>query len=238
MTTNDVLEGLRALDEIHREDGDGGYALLAEVVKYARALSKEDRIKLSRELLHLVVSQDRTMWGVALEALVQEWNGEITSKLAGLLNNGQHSDEWDAHVLMALLRLQYQPIGLRANVHISRRVSARDLTVLPLLAALSNVDAQRCLDLSTPFLIDVISAGQIDRLMGYISSVVSHFLDVNPHLPALLTERIAECDADIGFRIAELMCEYLERPYVATRLGQSQADLLKKEIRTASMSSA
>jgi hypothetical protein len=77
MTANDISDKLRALDLSHREDGDGGYALVGEVLQYAGTLSASDQDLLRRELLQLVDVQDRTMWGVALEALIQGWDSRV-----------------------------------------------------------------------------------------------------------------------------------------------------------------
>lgn len=228
--TDDVSENLRKLDALHREDSDGGYALLGDVLTYARTLSDNDKDILRRELLRLVDAQDRTMWGVALESLVQAWNSEISTELDSLLNLKQHTDEWDAQVLMALLRLQYHPIAKRAVAHISKRITVGDRTVLPLLAALCKVDAVDCLKMTAPFLISLVNSRQIDKLSGYIPAIVNHFMDTDPSLFALLIRRIAEKDNDVCSQVAQLFCEYLDRPYVTDRLGEAQIKVLKQSI--------
>jgi hypothetical protein len=190
MTANDISDKLRALDLSHREDGDGGYALVGEVLQYAGTLSASDQDLLRRELLQLVDVQDRTMWGVALEALIQGWDSRVAVDLDSLLQRREHSDEWKGFILSALLRLGYQPIAKDGTNYISQHLKAGDDTVLPILAALCKVDADRCLDMTGCFFIDQFSRGRLEDLTGYMPAFGSNFLDVDANLLVMLVRKI------------------------------------------------
>jgi len=226
-----ISEQLRELDERHYDDGDGGYVLLGEVIQYAKKLCLDDKDFLRQELLRLVDVRDRTMWGIALECLVQEWSSRIAADLNCLLSHENRTEEWEDQVLMALLRLRYKPVTTRAIAHISKRIAAHDRTVLPLLAALCKVESEDCLKLMAPFFIRIVNDGQKDKLPGYIPSVVSHLLDADPNLLALLLRRIAAENGPTAVCISQLFCEYLARPYVVEKLGKEKADLIEKSLK-------
>jgi hypothetical protein len=233
MSVNEISQKLRVLDLSHRDDGDGGYGLLGTVLEYGRSLSGTERLTLRRELIRLVDTEDKTMWGVSLEALVQGWSSEVAANLASLLNNSDHSDEWRAHVYLALLRLQYKPIAKQAATYIAKRISARDRTVLPLVAALSKVDPEACLQMAAPFLVDIVIRGHSDKLIGYMPAIVNHLLDADPNLLVMLVKAISVRDKDVAARIAQLMSEYLDKPYIVKRFSQSARDVLTNQLRAA-----
>ncbi len=233
MTTNEISERLRTLDVLHREVGDGGYALLGEVLEYYRTLDTHNRNLLRSELLRLVAAQDSTLWGVALEALVQAWQSAISSDLASMLADEHHTGEWEGHVLLALLRLGYRPIAEKAASHIVRQLAMGDDTVLPLLAALSRVDTDKCLYIAARFFVAQFNSGQRSELAGYIPAFVSHFLDVDTMLPARFVERLTAADNEAGRKMAELVREYIGRPYVRKRLGEELARSLENSISSA-----
>lgn len=229
-TSNEISQKLRELDTRHCADGDGGYGLLGRVVQYARTLNVNDKDLLRRELIRLVDSQDQTLWGVALEALVHEWNLDISTELESLLRHEHRTCEFESHILMALLRLHFEPIATKAITHISKRIAADDRTVLPLIAALSKVDVDNCMKMAVPFLVRIARDGQIEKLTGYIPAIVSHFLDTDSNLLPLLIRKTAVENREVAFQVARLLHEYVDRPYVIERLGKDATEHLQNQL--------
>jgi hypothetical protein len=225
-----MTEKVRQLDIAHRDDGDGGYALLRHVLEFAKQLQGNERETLRNELLRLVALRDRTLWGVALEALVPQWKEAISPSLNGLLNEGSQDEEWESHVLLALLRLRYVPVADRAVMHISSRIARGDRTVLPMLAALSGIDAERCLNTAVPFVLDIVRAGQFDKLVGYVPAFVNHFLDNDPQLIMSLIQRLSVRDCGVGRKVGEAFCNYLNRAYVREQIGDARVASLVNDI--------
>jgi hypothetical protein len=200
------------------------------VLEYARSLMGNDKDLLGRELVRLVGAKEGRIWSVALESLVQGWGSEISSQLASLLSREKHTDQWEAQILFALVRLRFHPIAKRAIAHISRRIAAGDRTVIPLLAALCHVDTEACLDMEVPFIVGLINIGHIQQLSGYIPAIVNHFLDADSNLVALLVCRIAARNHAVAIEFAGLISEYLDRQYVIARRGDDQVRMLKQQV--------
>ena len=173
------------------------------------------------------------MRGVALESLVQGWNSEIPTEPYSLLSRENHTDEWEAQILLALLRLGFQPITKRAIAHISKRIAAGDRTVLPLLAALCKPDAEACLNMAVPFLVGLVNSCEVGKLSGYVPAIVNHFLDADPTLLALLVRRIAVRSNEVARETAQLISEYLDRRDVTDRIGEEQVNMLKQSVNAA-----
>ena len=232
-TPTEASEKLHELDLRHRDDGDGGYNLVEEVLAYARALSVADRDALKRVLIHLVDCQDATMWGVALEALVQGWGPDAAGPLASLFDHEPRAAEWEGHLLLALLRLRYRGIADKAVAHIARRVSAGDRSVLPLLSALCKVDADAFQRIAVPFLINIIKNGEINKLEGYVPALVNHLVDADRNLLVSLIRAIGEKDGAVASQLRDRISAYLDRPYVFASLGDAEVRSLNQSVRAA-----
>jgi hypothetical protein len=109
MNATAILQHLRNLDTAHRDDGDGGYALVRTIKDWAALLESGDRETLWGVLMELVTQEDPTLWGVALEVLVQEHPGDAATKLSYLVDLTGRSEEWNDQIVLALLRFGYQP---------------------------------------------------------------------------------------------------------------------------------
>lgn len=227
---NDIQARLRTLDESHRADGDGGYALVAQVRNYCSELDAEHKRLLRKELLNLVQVQDHTMWGVALEVLTQEWGRDIAGDIEKLMRESQHDQLWESQALLSLMRLGHQPIADKAIIHIMRRVSADDRTVLPLVAALSRVDSMAAVEISASFLLKLFESGDMDKVSGYVPAFVRHFGDADCSLLKNLLRALAEKNTHAEAKFAEMILKYIDRPYVWQEYGKEYVAVLKKTI--------
>lgn len=234
MTMVNIAKKLRELDEKHQDDGDGGYALLADVREYRRKLSHEEDRLLQGELIRLVEEKDATLRGVALETLVQEWGIGIGQQLADALTRSHPDREWEGHLLLALLRLGYGPIEERAVKYISHRLTAGDRAVFPLVAALAQISKEQCLSIASTAIVNQIAQGNSDKLEGYVPALVRNFVEVDRTMLRSLVIIVGEKDASAGRALGKMLLGYLDRGYVQGDLGpQATSELRELLIDTA-----
>ncbi|MGH8583645.1 MAG: hypothetical protein ACREWG_12865, partial [Gammaproteobacteria bacterium] len=168
MIRSDIIQHLRNVDVAHRDDGDGGYALVKSIKKWVKELDAKSRELLWNVLLEFVANQDRTLWGVAVEVLVQENPSHLGDQLTYLLENLNQGDEWRDQVFLALLRIKHQSSAASCAQHIKMSLDKERRVVLPVLAALSHLDAEQCLSLASDYFGRVFRSGPLaDKHRGY-----------------------------------------------------------------------
>jgi hypothetical protein len=222
MTSRDYVSG-NLLALLQQDHGDGGYALVGEVLAYTERQNEVDRQAVCNDLLRIVGARTEKIWGVALEVLTQRWGSDISKQLAALLEANSHGSEWEGQVLLSLLRLRYKPISERSVSYITRQLNIGDDTVLPVLAALCKVDPGKCVQITTEFFVVQFRTGHFDKIEGYACSFVRHFLDADPNLISLLVFEVAKTDKQAASRIATSFREFIRRPYMAAQLGEAQS---------------
>lgn len=222
MATHEIIieQKLRQLDEGHRDDGDGGYTLLNAVLTYESQLSPNESLVLRQKLLELIANCHETMWGVALEAVVQLWGRQVSDDLASLLGEQQVDDEWSAQLLLALLRLQHASIREQAIEFVKRRTSYRDREVLPWLAALSHVDQCECTRLATGFFVAAYQNGELEKTQGYVPAFVRNFVEVDQTMILQLVRQIRETDPLAANETALLFLDYIRKPFFVKEFGK------------------
>jgi hypothetical protein len=230
MTMADIVTKLRVLDVKHQDDGDGGYALLADVREYRRQLPDEEDRLLREELIRLVEQEDATLRGVALETLVQEWGVDIAQQLAASLSRSRPDAKWEGHLLLALLRLGYRPIGERAVEYVSQRLLTGDRTVFPLVAALARISKEQCLSIASTTIVKEIAQGNSDKLEGYVPAFVRNFTEVDLAMLRMLVLAVREKDASSGRVLANMLLGYLSRSYVQDELGTQVVGQLRESL--------
>ena len=230
-----ILQKLRELDIAHRDDGDGGYALVDTIKDWAETLDSGSRKSLWDVLLELISTQDPTLWGVSLEVLLRENPDKAATQLNHLinLNNNNRSTEWKDQVCLALLRLRHKASRGNCVNHIHRALEDKRRNALPLLAALCQVDAEACLNLSATYFGNVlISDESVQKHRGYIPAFIRNFLEVDAHLLRRLVERTKAGNVSSGNKLAALIDEYLARPAFAHEIGQEKVTALRAEVRS------
>lgn len=230
MTIMNIVKKLRELDEEHQNDGDGGYALLADVRKYRRQLPQEDDRLLRKELIRLVEQEHATLRGVALEALVQEWGVDIAEQLAASLYRSRPDVEWEGHLLLALLRLGYRPVEKQAVEYVAQKLLSGDRTALLMVAALARINKEQCLSIASTAIVKEIAHGNSDKLEGYVPAFVRHFADVDLDMLRMLVLAVGKQDASAGRVLANMLLDYLNRSYVQNDLGTQVVGQLRESL--------
>jgi hypothetical protein len=232
---SETISRLRILEAQHRSDVDGGYALVASIREWANTLDPDSRNELRTILLKCVLNEDADMWGVALETLVHVGDDRVTEILFNGLGKKSTSDQWTRDVILALLRLGYAPVATVAlELTRTRLFQNRQRNVLPVLAATCRVDREGCLAVASSYFASALTSpkdAEVHR--GYISVIVSHFLDVDEGLLRELIQRTKTMNSNSATRLVGLFEEYLTRPYLVDRIGVARASALRQQIRSA-----
>jgi hypothetical protein len=231
MDTIAILQHLRKLDTAHWNDGDGGCALVRAIKDWAALLEPRDRETLWSVLIDLVAQKDSTLWGAALEALVQEHPGEAATKLSYLVDLSGRSEEWTDQIILALLCLGYQPSAAYCVSYIRAALENGRRAVLPLLAALCRVDVEACLSLSAAYFEGLFKSGDLaEKHRGYIPAFVRNFLEVDEGLLRELVERMKKVDPASSSKMAAMIDDCLAQPWFTREIGESKVTALRRAI--------
>jgi hypothetical protein len=232
MAVDDARRRLLHLAEAHRGEGDGGYALARDLLAALREGGEADRRDARAQLLAWVDGQDARMWGVALEALVQDGAAETGAALEALLRAGGRDAEWREQVILSLLRMRYAP-ALDLYVE-AVEVGVREGRpfVLRLLQHLYALNAERALSLSARFFAGHLPAEE-EELAGFVQGQLSALAELDESLVPLLVRRTAAADPAAGSALVRRMSGFLEMPWLRDRLGAPRAARIKESLAAA-----
>lgn len=234
MNKEEMVRQLRKLDLEHAEDGDGGYALVRALLAFSVSLDDENRQCLWDVLMDLVVQRDRTLWGVALEVLIQKNQGGERLFIV-LSSDAEDEDvEWKDQIVLGLLRLAWQPAVADCAKYIGRALSSGRRTALPLLAALSRVNADICVGMASSYFASALmreSGSEVYR--GYIPAFVRNFLEVDKEIFRNLIEKTSKQNAVAGERLRRLFDSCLSLPAYSREFGVGVIAALRNEINNA-----
>lgn len=222
-----ILECLQTLGESHARDGDGGYALIDAILSYAKSLHPAEQAVLYRELVRLVDLQHPTLWGVALECLVQLEAKDVSAELYTSLTQQRHDAEWEQFVLFALTRLGYRPVLDRAVKNAEQRFADEDYTAVLMVAAVSRLDIDACMATMTTLMLELFERGSLSQLQNFVPGVVMHFAKVDPELVRMLIQRLVVAEPAAAQQCERLFCEYVCRPHAVGELGSQTVDRIK-----------
>lgn len=226
-----TVDQLRQLDISHRTDGDGGYEFVSSIRDYAKSIDNEDREILWDVLFRFVEKQDSTLWGVALEALVQENPPRIASRLNSLIDSTERVDEWKDQIALAVLRLSYKPAARKCLNYVRFALQKQHRAALPVLAALCHVDAEACIALAADYF---GRAGKFndftERHQGYIPAFVRNLIEVDDRLLRTLVERTTSINSSAGKKLVEMLKIYLEKPFLVKDVGWKKIAALRDSI--------
>lgn len=216
-----------SLVDSHRDDHDGGYYLVDSIVGYAKTLPPSEKDNLRTHLLRLVDSTAAHLWGVALEALVRGWGSSIAPALGTMAEGGSHSDQWERHVLLALLNLRFPAIAERANRFVASKVAVGDYGVMPVAASLAKLDSESSLKALTSLLMHASRADQLGWIEGNIPGIAIHLCNAQKTLVSQLVLRIAAVDRNAAAQVAGMFVEYFDSPEAKAREGEgADSDLI------------
>ncbi|HZV87008.1 MAG TPA: hypothetical protein VFF95_05635 [Candidatus Binatus sp.] len=231
MKPEEIAGELMRLTADYRHVCDGGYALVRGIREWARTLDPESRQILWDRLFESVANQDPTVWGVAVEVLVEEHPDGIAERLDDLLTRQNASEEWRDEIVFSLLRLGYRPGAVKYMSHIKEGLLTGKDGVLRLLAASCRIDPEECIALSSGFFGRALRAeGSEDEYRSIVPTFVRHFLDVDERFLGKLVERTKTVNIDAAKLLAALLDEYFTRPWNVRELGEVRAETLREQI--------
>lgn len=228
MTKGTIREKIKAVEQSHSKDRDGGYALLRALHDLSVSLGQEDRDKLLAVLLDLVTEYDPTLWGVALEFLVQEKVLSIVGVLEPKLRSVRPGS-WGDHVLHALLRLGWTTKDRFCQQYFSEALAAERFEVLPILATWCK-ESPDALENASRFLASSLASGDREkRIEGYVPAFVRSLRD-DPDALLELASTTKAIDPEAGSRLIRMIQSYLQRQYVRRELGD-RSDAISARLR-------
>src|SRR2546430_2285362 len=109
MQRDEILRVLKRMDAEHHADGDGGYAFVDSLRAWSQTLDAGGRNTLWDVLIGLIEQPHPTLWGIAVEVLVEEHPEGVENKISSLLKMPNQHNEWRDQLVLALLRLGHKP---------------------------------------------------------------------------------------------------------------------------------
>jgi hypothetical protein len=176
-----------------------------------------------------VDARDERLWGVALEALVEEGADETAVALEGMLRSGEHDGEWREEVIAALMRMRYAPALDLYVQHVEAGVRNGSPAALSLLKHLYAFDRERALALSAGYMGEHLPE-EADELGGLVQGQLVGLAQMDESLVPELVRRVAAVRLDAGRAVARMMAEFLDMPWLRERLGEAAAGRLEESV--------
>lgn len=230
MDNDDARTRIRRLNDEHAGDHDGGYALVEALRRAREEVAPEGRAAFAAALADLVRAPDEQLWAVALEALIQSGETEEVASFGDQIADSSRDDGWKDHIALGLLRLGQRQFRDRIVEHV--RVSLeepRHLTV-PIVAALSRIDRDTCLEMSGTYFANAHASGRSQDVEGFVPAFVRNFLAVDDHLLSELARRVVAREPAAGRWLVRSFSEYLSKPWMLKDLGDERSARIRAEL--------
>lgn len=223
---------IRRLDREHRSDRDGGYGLVAAMIRERAALGEEDRRRLDELLLSWVEDRDSDLWGVSLEALtqagVQAGVQRLGSRLLDLLSQTRDPEIGD-DLTRSLLRLGIDGRACREHIERSLR-RGRPETIL-FAGLLHRLDPEKALTLGGEYFARKLrKAGAVDEVRGYIPGMVQLLAEESAEPLVDLVRRVGARRPAASDRLQELILDYVSRPWAERSLGAPRIEEIRRAL--------
>ncbi len=226
MTRDQIAYVVHQLGQAHTYDGDGGYALVDGILQFAHQI--DDRRKLREYLIHLVAEEQAGLWGVALEALVQESSPETPAALEELLRSGRGTQLWNYQLTSALLRLGYDK-AIDVYVPYIQYTLDQDRPVCPLLVQLFGVAPDISIAMSAQFFAKhLLSEKRVSEAVSCVPTLIYHYTKKDEEGLLQLVEQTSSLSNEAGEKLKHLISSHLSKPWAASELGQERLAKLRR----------
>lgn len=223
---------LIALERAHQDDQDGGYRLASALCEYREKMPDAATGEWDEILLEWVQNEPISLWGVALEALARTGSPSVSEKLAAMLHGPGRSTKWREYVAHTLIRRGFSAPELVAEVELA----AQNMSPmgLPNLAALLVLVPER-LASAVACIVAAIESGKYDYVEANVPPFVYAAADSEPELLVRLVQQSFTQDHEAGKRLADMVIEYLGKPFVQRRFERGVAGGVATKLRMLQM---
>jgi len=223
-----LRERVQRLEHEHSADRDGGYGLVAGVIRDRASLGEEDRDRLDELLLSWVAELEPHLWGVSLEVLTQARAPQAGSRLLELLS-GSHDLEFKDYLVRSLLRLGEDARLCRE--HIEESIRRERPKAIQMAALLYRLDPETALTMETEYFSRKLrEAGAADEIRGYIPGMVDLLAEQSPEPVADLVRRVHARNPAAADRLVGLIREYVAKPSTERSLGAARCEAIQRAL--------
>ena len=229
----DLAELVRQIQVEHRHDKDLGYGAIRAIQSLWRSLEPGRQLALKGVLVGFVLCRERPIWPLALEALVQEHAREVARELLNGVRAGHHDPEWRDDVVLAVLRLEYAEEVEYCRRYVEQRLVECRPPALALMAALVRVSPDVGIDVASRYLAEAKRRHLEARVEPWAATIVRHYLAADERLLGQLVHAIHQSDPEAAGWLAQVLEDYLAKPWMVRRLGAERVVALRSEITAA-----
>jgi hypothetical protein len=230
MNREEIRALVRQLSQKHKDDGDGGYALVAVLKQAREGLDPQSQGEFVQLLAEFVRMQDPELWAVALEALVQLGQSEHVSLLATELLESVPDEGRKDYVVLGLLRLSSGNIVEPVLQHIREALRKPRSLTMSMTAALCKVDRELGLDLAADFFVANSGNAAGSDIPGQVAALVRNLVQIQEQLVPELVRRVIVRNPDAGRWLATCIRSYLSQPWMVEDLGGARCRRLSDRI--------
>lgn len=230
MVREEIRALVRQLSQEHKNDSDGGYALVAELKQARSQLDTEGQSEFVQLLAEFVQSQDPELWAVALETLVQLGQSEHVAKLAAELLESVPDEGRKDYVVLGLLRLSLGKVVEPVVQHIRDSLSKPRPLTMSMTAALCKVEPEVGIDLAVSYFLTNHGGSAGPDVPGQIAALVRNLVEIQEQLLPELVRRVIVRKPDAGRWLATSIREYLAQPWMVEDLGGARCRRLSDKI--------
>ena len=226
MKTADIIKALYEIQMSHRDDGDGGYSLVASIRQWILTQSSAKKTDIYMALISLVQNVD-PLWGVALEVLSQERSQHAAEWLIKIVPRNKNSQEWNDNVVLTLIRMRYQEGADFFTRYISEALASqvgdkRTLAVM-MLASFCHISKDRCVDLAALYYgMHLTSPESASGHSWTTPAFTAHFAEIDDQLFGDVIRRTRNVNVEAAVWLKTLFNEHLDKPFVLRKLGAAR----------------
>jgi hypothetical protein len=232
-TSEELLAEIDLLERNHQNDGDGGYSEVDDIVGLYKRLSDEERELLTEILLQFIREEHPRVWGVALLALVRQGHKGTGPMLVEMVKQKGRSAEWYGQLVLWLAYMGYKEVADFAVSYVEDGLDGPNElkpSAIPILAALCRVQLDSYLKLAPRFLVDSVNTplSKTERIVG---SFIGNIAKEDTAILGMLLDAAARIDREAAKKLTILFKEYLDKPWVETKVGAECLMRLKQELK-------
>lgn len=220
MSRNEIMTQVREIERRHAGALDGGHTLVQELLQYLGRHALEERQEIRQVLLGLVAKQEPTLWGVALEALVQESAPGTKLQLTKLLGLRAGSSQWSDAIVLALIRMGYSADLDFYRSYIRDALEKQRPGATTLLAKFARLDPEFVISAAARRLnLALIRESAVAR--NQFQALAYELLSLDPRFLVDLVRAVGHYSIEAGKRARELALEYLSSSFAVQFHGQN-----------------
>jgi hypothetical protein len=231
--SNELLKRVREIERHHKDDRDGGYDLISELVRLKEGLDGAQKADLLDVFIDLATELNGRIWGVSLAVIATEQSQELSEKLQEIFAKGPRDPRWRDQVILTLIKVG-SPSALPLIVsYIEESMIENRFSAGMLIANLGQLSIEESVRLGALFFSRFMgrSASRVD---GFLPAFIRIYANCKEGSLSALVARTSAINPPAGHQLRAKLEQTLGKPWLASEFGLQKIAALQQEVRDSS----